>query len=126
VQNPCHILLVEDDADQRALFTLALMSTGYQVVGSIDAEEALARMQGNSFALLLTDWYLPGMMGDELVQVVKREYPDVITVLMSSHTHVRDIAHASGADGWFRKNDGVMRLRALVNACMEHKHAVEE
>jgi len=119
-------LLVEDDADQRALFTLALKSAGYPVVVTPDAEEALERLRGNGFALLLTDWYLPGMMCDELVRVVKREYPDVVTVLMSSNEHVRDTAHSSGADCWFRKNDGVIRLRALVGACMERGHMLEE
>jgi len=121
----CQILLVEDDADQRALFMLALTSAGYQVAVASDAEEALERLRENGFALLLSDWYLPEMMGDELVRLVKREYPDVLTVLMSSHEHVRDTARDSGADGWFRKNDGVIRLRSLVGACLEHGHMVE-
>lgn len=125
VKNPCRILLVEDEADQRSLFTMALASVGYHVLGVTDAEDALARLREEPFDLLLTDWYLPGMMGDELVRVVAREYPGVVTILMSSHDHVRDAAHAAEADGWFRKNDGVIRLRTLVSACLEHRPSAE-
>ncbi|MHB0935643.1 MAG: response regulator [Armatimonadota bacterium] len=120
MQNPNRILIVEDDADQRALFMLALSSIGYDVLSLSDAEEALARLREDRFHLVLSDWYLPGMMGDELLRVVKQEQPEVLTILMSSHDHVRGTATDSGVDGWFRKNDGIVRLRALVAACLEN------
>jgi len=122
VQNPCRILIVEDDADQRALFMLALSSIGYDVLGLCDAEDAFARLREERFGLVLSDWYLPGMMGDEFLRVVKQEQPEVVTILMSSHDHVRGMAANCGADGWFRKNDGIGRLRALVRASLDHGH----
>lgn len=123
MQNPCRILIVEDDADQRMLFTLALSSIGFDVLSLCDAEEALARLHDDRFDLVLSDWYLPGAMGDEFLRVVKQEQPETMTILMSSHDHVRTAAGDCGTDGWFCKNDGIIRLRALVCACLDHEHA---
>lgn len=123
MQNPCRILIVEDDADQRTLFTLALSSIGFDVLSLCDAEEAIARLRVDRFDLVLSDWYLPGAMGDEFLRAVKQEQPGVLTILMSSHDHVRTAANDCGTDGWFRKNDGIVRLRALVCACLDHEFA---
>ena len=121
MQHPCRILIVEDDADQRELFALALQTIADEVVSVEDAEQGLERLRREPFTVALTDWYLPGMMGDEFVRHAREEFPLLLLVLMSSHDHVRDTAHACEADGWFRKNDGVPRLRLLVNAVMSSK-----
>lgn len=108
------ILLVEDDPEQALLFSQVLKAAGYKVVSVLAAEEALAVLETSSFALLLADWSLPTMKGDELVRVAKTRYPAMKTILFSNHSDVDKAAEAVGADAWLRKIEGISRLRQTI------------
>ncbi len=108
------ILIVADDADQRELFILALERAGYAVVAVHDAETALQLIERESFALVLTDYMLPRMFGDELIRLIhQRRYP-LKTILMSNHIDARLIARASQADACFCKTDLYELLHAIA------------
>ena len=108
------IVLVEDDSEQAALFAQVLSLVGYDVVTAATAEEALVQLASGPTALLLADWDLPGMHGDELIVTAKTQYPGIKTILYSNHTHVEEACASSGADGCMRKTEGIVRLRQLV------------
>ena len=110
------ILLVEDDPEQALLFGQALRRAGYTVVNAATAEEALAKLASDAVTLLLVDWDLPGMNGDELITRVKGRFPILRTVLFSNHAHVDQAARASGADAWVRKIEGVNHLLGIIRA----------
>ena len=112
--SPVHILLVEDDPEQAVLFRQVLTLAGYDVVTAPDAETAAGQVAAADFDLLLVDWDLPGMRGDEFIAEMKRRHPGVKTVLYSNHTHVDEAARASGADAWLRKSEGIVHLRAVI------------
>jgi len=52
------------------------------------AEEALAIIdrlvsQGIKVILILTDWLMPGMKGDEFLIIVKKRYPSIRSILLT-------------------------------------------
>ncbi|HOF89486.1 MAG TPA: response regulator [Armatimonadota bacterium] len=108
-----HILIVEDDADQMQLYTMALAAAGYRYVTAEDAETALIHLAAARFDLLLTDLMLPGIHGDALINAARDRFPEVKTILMSNRDNVRDIAIACGADACLPKGD-LKRMVALV------------
>jgi DNA-binding NtrC family response regulator len=108
------ILLVEDDPEQAMLFSRVLRTSGFAVEIAATAEEAQRYLDAAPFVMLLADWSLPGMQGDALITQAKTRYAGIKTVLYSNHTNVDKAATAAGADAWFRKIDGVTRLRQLV------------
>lgn len=108
------ILLVEDDPEQALLFGQVLRSSGYLVDIVATAEEAQASLAVSPYELLLADWSLPGMKGDTLISLAKIEYPEMKTLLYSNHSDVNKAATAVGADAWFRKIEGVARLRQTI------------
>ena len=111
------ILLVEDDAEQATLFAQVLQMTGYRVETVADAEEAQARLTAEPFAMLLADWDLPGeMKGDGLILWAKAHASGIKTILFSNHPQVDEIAAACGADASFRKTEGIIRMRQMVNS----------
>ncbi len=107
-----HLLLVEDDADQSALYTLALTGHGYHLDVVASAEEALTLLAATD--ILLTDLRLPGMSGSELIAYVQQQQLPIKTVLMSNYEEIRQAAQSAGADGWVNKLDGVDALIAAV------------
>ena len=61
------ILVVEDHPDTRAVIGMFLVSLGHEVRLANDADSALDQMIGTEFDVLLTDVFLPGRTGWDLV-----------------------------------------------------------
>jgi len=82
------VLLVEDEADVRALTCEFLKAAGYQVLTAVDGEQGLDI--GHKFAeeidVLVTDVVMPRMRGPELARRLKRLLPGLKVVYMSGYT----------------------------------------
>lgn len=116
------ILLVEDDHEQAQLFAQLLSRNGgYTVVIASTAEKALDELASGVFALLLTDWDLPGMSGSDLIAQVKPLFPTMKAILYSNHRHVDEVCADCGADRWFRKSDDIFHLRHIVDEMLAAK-----
>ena len=82
------VLLVEDEADVRALTCEFLKSAGYQVLTAADGEEGFETGQrfGGEIDILVTDVVMPRLRGPELAKRLKRLLPDLKVVYMSGYT----------------------------------------
>jgi len=67
------ILVVDDEPDLLDVVTVRLRHSGYEIMGAIDAEEALELLQKNIPDLILLDLLLPKMQGDELCRKLKAD-----------------------------------------------------
>jgi PAS domain S-box-containing protein len=79
------ILLVEDESDVRHYVARILMRHGYTVVEAADGVEALSIVQDGKEAIemILTDYTMPRMNGDELVGHAVEDRPDLKVLYMS-------------------------------------------
>ncbi len=68
------ILVVEDDAPNRALAQDVLVHRGYEVVTACDLEEAKAHLVGDTLDLVLTDVRLAGGSGEALLREIREEH----------------------------------------------------
>ena len=80
-----HILLVEDNADARAMTSELLAMLGHRVLAVGTAEEALPLLGTPGLDLLLTDISLPRMSGAELAELAARDYPQLEVVFSTGH-----------------------------------------
>jgi two-component system, cell cycle sensor histidine kinase and response regulator CckA len=82
------VLLVEDDAQLRALARTLLVRQGYHVIDAPTPVEALRICNGysGSIALLVTDVIMPQMNGRELARKVLETRPDTKVLYMSGYT----------------------------------------
>jgi len=62
-RRPSTILLVEDDADLRSAFRLALTSAGFDVLEAPDGLQAIQRIGAGTADLIVLDMGLPGVDG---------------------------------------------------------------
>ena len=112
------ILMVTDDDEQRELFDLVLTRGGFRVDAVADAESALERLAEHLYALLLTDYDLPGMSGPALIALVRQRWPAIRIVLMSNYPHVRELAAELDVDGSFNKID-IFQLPRILQAVLQ-------
>ncbi len=83
------ILLVEDDADVRALARCVLEDSGYQVLEAADGHQAIAAWQGfaGHIDLLLTDMMMPGgLSGSDVADRFRIDRPDSKVLFSSGYS----------------------------------------
>jgi two-component system cell cycle response regulator len=114
------LLLVEDEPTQRKLVERQLRRAGYAVDTANDGEEALAKILGGQFQLLLTDWDMPGMDGRTLCRRVREaNLPTYLYILLlTSHSSTDDVVAGldAGADDYLRKPANEAELLARLNS----------
>jgi PAS domain S-box-containing protein len=66
-----HVLVVDDDADSRALLARVLEERGAQVTQAGGAQEALAALEGRRVDVVLSDIGMPGMDGYQFMRQVR-------------------------------------------------------
>lgn len=112
------ILLVEDEASQRAVLAYNLAAEGFQVVEAADGEEALMLAEEAAPDLVLLDWMLPHVSGIEVCRRLRareatRKLPIVMLSARSEEVDkVRGLE--TGADDYMVKPYSVAELMARV------------
>jgi len=81
------ILVVEDDDDARCLLADALEQRGYWVQTTPDGKAAwrlFSRKSESWHDLVITDLNMPEMDGMELLRRIKREFPRIAVILLTT------------------------------------------
>ena len=116
-----HILLVEDDAEVRAVTQTLLSDLGCQVTAEPDAAGAMARLEaGEAFDLMLSDIVMPGgMNGVELARAVQARRPDLPILLTTGYAGER-FEDGAGPVTWpvLRKPFRAEELTALLRGAL--------
>jgi DNA-binding response OmpR family regulator len=113
------VLIVEDDADVRAMLRALLEDDGYAVIEASDGETAIARALSEQPDLILLDLRLPGRHGLEVCRVV-RQSSNVPIIVVSAQADSVDVVAAleGGADDYVTKpfvgRELSARMRALI------------
>ena len=89
------ILVVDDEPMVRALIARALGDAGYEVVAVANGQAALDAARGAEapFDLIVTNNYMPGLSGAELVAKVRQDFPQLPIL------HVDDVAQIGSIPG---------------------------
>jgi CheY-like chemotaxis protein len=77
------LLIVDDDADMRLSLKLALEMAGYSVEPAADGREALAIQRQRPADVLITDIFMPESDGFEVIDAVRRGFPQTRIVVIS-------------------------------------------
>ena len=94
---------------------------------ALDAAEAEAVIdelagEGVSVILVISDWLMPGMKGDEFLAEVKRRHPEVRCIIVSGQADPEAIAKARelvALDAFIRKPWNRRELLQAVDSCVD-------
>src|SRR6266446_1711064 len=122
MEPPSQILIVEDSETQALQLRYLLEEEGWGVVHASSGESALEELNRRLPALIIADYHLPGIRGDELCRRVRmnvdtRGIP--ILMLTAEEAYGSELAGLdSGADDYVSKSvaSGILllRVRALL------------
>jgi two-component system chemotaxis response regulator CheY len=84
------VLAVDDDPSILAVIKDILVKAGYTVVVVPNGVEAMRRMDGDSFDLVITDLRMPEMSGPELITQLQKD---------ATYSKIPILVLATGAEG---------------------------
>lgn len=82
------ILVVDDEESLASFMVELLLSYGYEASYIIDSSEALAtfRRDPDNFSLLITDFTMPKMTGERLIELIREFRPELPAILCTGHS----------------------------------------
>lgn len=106
IQRPCKILLVDDEPFILSCTAQLLRSRGYEVHTCEQWAGVGAIVRAEEPDLVLMDYNMPSLKGDDLCAILKRNVADLKVFIFSSESEADLIAivHRCGADGYIRKS----------------------
>ncbi len=94
------ILVVDDEPEMRIAITEALKREGYQTDAVENGPDALLRLEGEPFDLVISDVKMPKMSGQELLREIKEQSPATLVIMMTAYGTI-DSAVESMKEGAF-------------------------
>jgi two-component system response regulator HydG len=118
---PAPILIVDDDLGQRSLLESFLKAQGYRTQTAASGEEALQKLKGNTFALMISDVRMPGISGIEMLRRVREDHPTLPVLLVTAFADIRSAVSAmrDGAVNYLAKPIDLDELIASVQLATE-------
>ena len=122
------ILVVDDEPSIARMVERRLRREGYEVTVASSGEEALERLDYDTFDLVVTDVFMPGMSGLELIDRLKHHDTSVQIIVMTAQTEVETAVEALrlNADDYLLKPFDIEELAHSVARSIEHRRLMLE
>ncbi len=114
------ILVVEDDIALNGLVSACLSDQGYEVVSCFDGAEALAALETQKFALIVSDIMMPKLDGFSLAEQVRKTDKNTPIIFMSAKDDKpsKMFGYKLGIDDYVTKpfdvDELIMKIGALL------------
>ena len=121
MQNPIPILVVDDEPIARARLKTALERHGYAVETCSDGAEAIEQLREHAFRVVVTDIRMDGVDGLQVLDLVRKNYPEIATILITGYASV-EVAReglAKGAFDLIAKPFRPRDLRAIIERALQ-------
>jgi len=116
------ILLVDDDPDLLEVYreTIEMLPSGPEIQTATSGARALAMLESGEYRLLITDLKMPKMDGLQLLSIVRRKFPDLRTVVLTSlaDEQFRSRVYALGVDLYWNKPGSESEMKQFLD-CLE-------
>ena len=119
------ILVVDDEEGARELFNTILSDEGYEVTLAVNGEDALSRMKGVIYDLVVTDIKMPGMDGLQLLQEIRKEGSKADVIMVTAYGEVESYLKAMslGAAEYINKPIRIKELKRIVHKVLSERKA---
>ena len=108
------LLIVEDEANLRALYQDELEQEGYRVVIAVDGKEAIQKAQEHQPDLVVMDVRMPRMDGIEAMGRILTNNNTVPIVINTAYSSYKDNFMTWAADAYVVKSSDLTELKRTI------------
>jgi DNA-binding response OmpR family regulator len=127
-----NILVVDDDELERVLVADRLESRGFEVTRAANGADAIAKLEGQVFPVILVDWSMPIMSGIEFTETLRKSGVDesyIIMLTARDSTLDHEAGYRAGVDDYLTKKVCDTEILARIHAGLNTfnlRHALKE
>ncbi|MBI4489623.1 MAG: sigma-54-dependent Fis family transcriptional regulator [Deltaproteobacteria bacterium] len=124
MEKPIKLLLVDDEADFRAIISDHLEEKEYQVFSVGTAQEAVLAAHEQDFDVALLDVKMPGMDGVGLLRTLKETDPSLEVIMLTGHATIETAVQSIklGALDYLSKPVRLSELEVTIAKALEVRH----
>lgn len=79
------VLVVDDEQLVCSAVCMLLKIDGYDADTAANGVQALAKLDSEQYGMILVDYEMPGMKGDELAVIMRQRLPNTPIVMLTAH-----------------------------------------
>ena len=118
------VIVIDDQEPIRRIVRTALERAGHEVFDAGDGELGLQLLERHAADVVLSDIFMPGMDGIQMLRQIRKQFPDVKVIVMSGgdSTGMLDLrrdAELLGAVKSLPKPFTTHEIVAIVNSVLE-------
>ena len=111
------VLVVDDERESLSTTRLHLERDGHRVLTAESGAAALAVLGRESVQLVVVDYYMPGMDGEQLIRLVRERDP-LVHIVLQTEKPPRDLLRRLAIQGFHDRREGTERLALTVDLCL--------
>ena len=122
-EKPECILIIDDEESIRDGCRQALTKCGYEVITAKDGDEGIKLARQRQPHMAFVDLKMPGMYGLEVMDIISRDIPDIILVVITGYASIVSAVEAmkKGAYDYLPKPFIPDQIRAVAQRGLEHR-----
>jgi len=123
------VLIADDDAQFRSMLSRRATKMGLSVLEVEDGEQAVAALGLERFDLIVSDLYMPGYTGLEVIQKAREVDPEVHAVILTASATIETAIEAlrSGVYDYLTKPlESLSDFEITVSRALEHAFLLQE
>ena len=116
------ILTLDDDPIMTSTIQAYFQRSGYQVDVENDPYQAIERIRQGRYDILLLDFLMTPICGDQVVEQVRQFNHDIFIILLTGHKSMAPpikTIRALDIQGYYEKSDRFDQLELLVESCVK-------
>ncbi len=115
------LLIVEDDPQMRRILSDMLSEEGYKVSSVGSGKEAIEKVKGNGFDVVVADIVMPGMDGMGVLKEVKKLEPQIHVIMITAFATIENAVEAmkNGASDYIAKPFKIAEVEVAIKRVLE-------
>ncbi len=128
LQQVINILIVDDDLSLRKMLAFVLTKEGYRVQEAVNGVDALKKLKGRYFDLVISDIRMPDLNGIELLKKIKSHDQDLPVIMITAYAATNDAIEAMklGAEDYITKPFNLDELKIIISKSLHKKNIERE
>ena len=122
------VLVIDDEKSTRDVLIEFLNTLDFPAVAKETGEEAVKEIRKNPYDLVITDLFLPGMDGLDVVREIKTIAPDTIVIVITGHGSLQTAIESmrEGAYDYLTKPFSIETLNAGIMKAIAYRRLLQD